>query len=87
MKYTSIVIPLYNEENRIDSCIVEIDKLYSQLKSKYFDRFYIEIQRHGDLNEVSFEKFNLSKSTDFTFLTQQIMILTIIIMSYSSYIS
>ena len=44
--------------------LAEINKLYSQLKSKYFDRFYIEIQRHGDLNEVSFEKFNLSKSSE-----------------------
>ena len=36
--------------------------MYLKLKSKFNDRFYIEIQRHGDLNEVSFEKFNLSKS-------------------------
>ena len=41
----------------------EIDELYSKLKSKYDDRFYIEIQRHGDQNEISFEKFNLSKSS------------------------
>ena len=40
----------------------EIDELYKKLKLNYDDRFYIEIQRHGDLNEVSFEKFNLSKS-------------------------
>ena len=40
----------------------EISNLYSKLKSKYLDRFYIEIQRHGDQNEVSFEKFNLSQS-------------------------
>ena len=40
----------------------EINELYSRLKSKYLDRFYIEIQRHGDLNELSFEKFNLNKS-------------------------
>ena len=26
------------------------------LKSKYEDKFYIEIQRHGDQNEVGFEK-------------------------------
>ena len=42
----------------------EIKELYSKLKSKYRDRFYIEIQRHGDLNETSFEKFNLKKSLD-----------------------
>jgi DNA polymerase III subunit alpha len=40
----------------------EIGDLYSKLKSKYLDRFYIEIQRHNDLNENSFEKFNLSQS-------------------------
>ena len=40
----------------------EIEKLYSDLKSLYKDRFYIEIQRHGDANEKGFEKFNLSKS-------------------------
>ncbi len=40
----------------------EITNLYTKLKSKYKDRFYIEIQRHGDQNEASFEKFNLSQS-------------------------
>ena len=28
------------------------------------DRFYIEIQRHGDQNENGFEKFNLKKSLE-----------------------
>ena len=41
---------------------IEIEKLYLELKSKYKDRFYIEIQRHGDENENGFEKFNLNKS-------------------------
>ena len=40
----------------------EITTLYTKLKSKFEDRFYIEIQRHGDQNEVTFEKFNLSHS-------------------------
>ena len=40
----------------------EIQELYLKLKSKYNDRFYIEIQRHEDKNEISFEKFNLSTS-------------------------
>ena len=40
----------------------EIDELYLKLKSVYKERFYIEIQRHGDQNEIGFEKFNLSKS-------------------------
>jgi DNA polymerase-3 subunit alpha len=41
----------------------EIDELYSKLKLKFNNRFYIEIQRHGDQNEIAFEKFNLSKSS------------------------
>ena len=41
----------------------EIDELYLKLKLKYNDRFYIEIQRHGDQNENGFEKFNLAKSS------------------------
>ena len=40
----------------------EIQELYLKLKSKYNDRFYIEIQRHQDQNEIAFEKFNLSTS-------------------------
>ena len=40
----------------------EITNLYSKLKSNYLDRFYIEIQRHGDQNEIAYEKFNLSQS-------------------------
>ena len=40
----------------------EISNLYSKLKLNYSDRFYIEIQRHGDQNEIAFEKFNLSQS-------------------------
>ena len=42
----------------------EIDELYKKLKSEYSDRFYLEIQRHGDQNESSFEKFNLKKSLE-----------------------
>ena len=40
----------------------EIVNLYSKLKSKYNDKFYIEIQRHNDSNEKIYEKFNLEKS-------------------------
>ena len=40
----------------------EIRELYSKLKSKFNDKFYLEIQRHGDQNEVGFEKFNLDQS-------------------------
>ncbi len=42
----------------------EIDELYSKIKNIFGDRFYIEIQRHGDQNEIIFEKFNLKKSLD-----------------------
>ena len=42
----------------------EIKDLYTKLRSKYKDTFYIEIQRHGDINESLFEKFNLAKSLE-----------------------
>ena len=41
---------------------IEIGKLYSNLNKSFKDRFYLEIQRHNDLNEKSFEKFNLNQS-------------------------
>jgi len=40
----------------------EISKLYENLLLKYGDKFYLEIQRHGDLNEIQFEKYNLEQS-------------------------
>ena len=42
----------------------EISSLYKQLNKIYNDRFYLEIQRHNDLNEKEFEKFNLSQSNN-----------------------
>ena len=42
----------------------EIDELYSKIKNTFDDRFYLEIQRHNDQNEIGFEKFNLKKSLD-----------------------
>ncbi len=42
----------------------EIDDIYSKIKKAFGDRFYIEIQRHNDQNEIGFEKFNLKKSLD-----------------------
>ncbi|MDA9604035.1 DNA polymerase III subunit alpha [Candidatus Pelagibacter sp.] len=42
----------------------EIDELYNKLKASYGDRFYLEIQRHNDQNELGFEKFNLKKSLE-----------------------
>jgi len=44
--------------------VSEIHELYKKIKSKYNDRFYLEIQRHNDQNELSFEKFNLQKSLE-----------------------
>ncbi len=42
----------------------EIDELYNKIKNAFNDRFYLEIQRHNDQNEIGFEKFNLKKSLD-----------------------
>jgi len=42
----------------------EIKKLYKSLALKFKDRFYLEIQRHGDQNEITFEKFNLECSLE-----------------------
>ena len=41
---------------------LEIEKLYSNLKKNFDDRFYLELQRHNDHNEKNFEKFNLEQS-------------------------
>ncbi len=41
----------------------EIENIYKSLKKRYQDDFYIEIQRHEDLGEKNFEKFNLTKSS------------------------
>ena len=42
----------------------EITELYEKLNKNFDDRFYIEIQRHDDQNEIEFEKFNLSQSNN-----------------------
>ena len=41
---------------------LDINNLYKLLNKNFEDRFYIEIQRHNDQNELSFEKFNLKQS-------------------------
>ena len=41
----------------------EIEKIYTNLSLKFHDNFYLEIQRHGDQNEIAFEKFNLEQSS------------------------
>ncbi len=40
----------------------EIEELLIKLKEKFEDNFYIEIQRHNDINEKDFENFNLKIS-------------------------
>jgi len=40
----------------------EITNLYKLLNENFNDKFYLEIQRHGDQNELAFEKYNLSQS-------------------------
>ena len=47
------------QKGRLD----EITKVYKSLSSKFNDNFYLEIQRHGDQNEIAFEKFNLKQSS------------------------
>ncbi len=42
----------------------EIKNLYKKFLSHFKDNFYLEIQRHGDLNEKFFEKFNLNISSE-----------------------
>jgi DNA polymerase-3 subunit alpha len=41
----------------------EITKIYKKLTLEFNDNFYLEIQRHGDQNEIAFEKFNLEQSS------------------------
>ena len=43
----------------------EIHKIYQKILSNFHNRFYLEIQRHGDQNEKIFEKYNLQKSNEF----------------------
>ncbi len=40
----------------------EIEEIYKLIKKNYRDNFYIEIQRHNDQNEKSFENYNLNLS-------------------------
>ena len=42
----------------------EVHDLYNKLKTTFGDRFYVEIQRHNDQNEIGFERFNLKKSLE-----------------------
>ena len=40
----------------------EINNLYKKIKTIFGDKFYLEIQRHKDINEDGFENFNLEQS-------------------------
>ena len=42
----------------------EIEEIYNKLKISFNFSFYLEIQRHDDLNEKQFERFNLKTSYD-----------------------
>ena len=42
--------------------IPEIDEILKSLKDAFMDKFYIEIQRHNDVGEKTFEEFLLYKS-------------------------
>ena len=42
----------------------EINEIYKKISSVFKNNFYIEIQRHGDLNEKSFENLNLQLSNE-----------------------
>ncbi len=44
---------------------IEIDDIIDKLSKTFKDNFYIEIQRHNDLNEKEFENFNLNISKKF----------------------
>ena len=37
--------------------IPEIDEILKSLKDAFMDKFYIEIQRHNDVGEKTFEEF------------------------------
>ena len=43
----------------------EIEKIYQKIVSNFNNSFYLEIQRHGDMNEKIFEKYNLKKSNEY----------------------
>ena len=43
----------------------EIHEIYQKILSNFDNRFYLEIQRHGDQNEKIFEQYNLQKSNEF----------------------
>jgi DNA polymerase-3 subunit alpha len=43
----------------------DIEEIYKLIKKNFGDNFYIEIQRHNDQNEKSFENYNLNLSKKF----------------------
>jgi len=51
----------------------EIEEIYNKSKKNFGDNFYVEIQRHNDQNEKSFENYNLglSKKIDLPILASQ----------------
>jgi len=57
---SGLIGKLFNKDK-----LSEIDEIYKILKESFKDNFYIEIQRHNDLNEKSFENYNLNLSKKF----------------------
>ncbi len=45
--------------------INEVDEIYEKLSKNFKNNFYVEIQRHDDVNEKQFETFNLNLSKKF----------------------
>ena len=44
--------------------IEEIEEIYSNLKKKFKNNFYIEIQRHNDFNEKNLDNYNINISNE-----------------------
>ena len=68
LKYKDDIILLSGSINGLigklfnEGKVTDIENIYQKLKNTFKNNFYIEIQRHGDLNEKSFELFNLTLS-------------------------
>ena len=51
---------LENYLKKVD--LKKYEPVFIRIYKKFSDRFYLEIQRHNDQNEIAFEKFNLKQS-------------------------
>ena len=68
MNFNSGLIVMTGSINGLAGCLFkknkfeQLEKIYSKLKHIYGNNFYIEIQRHNDKDEKSFERLNLKLS-------------------------